>query len=91
LPAPDRLRHFALEPDLRVAQLWDKNRLISHSIGEHDVRGEVWDYIAVYPSGAIWDNNPPSAMYHGKPVAQVNDAARERDGTGVSRHRSQYL
>ena len=35
-------------PDLRVVQFWDKNRLISHSMGEHDLRSEVWHYIAVY-------------------------------------------
>jgi hypothetical protein len=29
-------------PDLRVMQFWDKNRLISHSMGQHDLRSEVW-------------------------------------------------
>jgi hypothetical protein len=65
-------------PDLRVVQFWDKNRLISHSLGEHDRRSVVWDYIAVYPSGTVWEHNPPSALYHGKPVVQVKDEAHER-------------
>jgi hypothetical protein len=71
-------------PDLRVVPFWDKNRLISHSMCEHDRCSEVWDYIALHPSGAIWDNNPPSALYHGKPLAQVQDTARERGARALA-------
>ena len=46
-------------PDAQAAQFWDKKRLISHSMGEHDRRSIVWDYIAVYPRGAVWEASPP--------------------------------
>ncbi|HLM99897.1 MAG TPA: hypothetical protein VK335_11470 [Bryobacteraceae bacterium] len=62
--------------DTRVAQFWDKGRLVSRSMGEHDRRSIVWDYIAVYPAGARWDDSPPEASYHDGPVVQVTDAAR---------------
>jgi hypothetical protein len=68
-----------------------RTRLISHSMGEHDPRSEVWDYIAVYPSGAIWDNNPPSARYQGRQSLRSKMQQREWGCTGVSRHRSQHL
>ena len=62
--------------DVRVTQFWDKGRVISYLMGEHDRLSVVWDYIAVYPAGAIWENLPPSSLYHGNPVVQVTDAAR---------------
>ncbi len=63
-------------PDLRANQFWDKQRLISSSIGAHNRRGVVWDYIAVYPRGAIWTGKPPQPLYEGGPVVQVVDPAR---------------
>ena len=63
--------------DMRAVQFWDKNRLISHSMGEHDRHTIVWDYIAVYPPGAVWEQSPPQAIYHGNPVVKVKDAARD--------------
>jgi len=62
--------------DTRAAQFWDKGRLVSHAIGEHDRRSIVWDYIAVYSAGAVWEDRPPEAPYHGGPVVQVTEAAR---------------
>jgi hypothetical protein len=62
--------------DLRVAQFWDKGRLISHSMGEHDRRTIVWDYIAVYAAGVAWEDRPPKPVYQGKPVVQVTEHAR---------------
>ena len=63
-------------PDLRAEQFWDKGRLISHSMGEHDRRSVVWDYIAVYPAGTVWEDVPPQALYHGGPVVRVMEQAR---------------
>ena len=60
----------------RAAQFWDRVRLISRSMGEHDRRGIVWDHIAVYPSGAAWEDRPPQALYEGGPVAPVLDETR---------------
>lgn len=57
--------------DPRAAQFWDKSRLISHSMGEKDRGSIVWDYIAVYPAGAVWNGGPPRPLYEGGPVAGV--------------------
>lgn len=64
-------------PDLRASQFWDRNRLISHSMGEHDRHSVVWDHIAVYAPGAIWKERPPPALYQGGPVVRVTEPARE--------------
>jgi hypothetical protein len=45
-------------------------------MGEQDRRSVVWDYIAVYPAGAIWKDRPPQALYEGGPVVRVTDPAR---------------
>jgi hypothetical protein len=50
-PSTTALRRIS---DSRASQFWDRGRLISRSMGEHDRRSVVWDYIAVYPAGAIW-------------------------------------
>jgi hypothetical protein len=57
-------------------QFWDKGRAISRSMGEHDRRSVVWDYIAVYPAGRTWDQRPPEALYSGGPVIRVIDETR---------------
>ena len=62
--------------DPRATQFWDKGRLISHSMGEHDRRSVVWDYVAVYPPGAVWEEGPPEAIYHGGPVVRVTEETR---------------
>jgi hypothetical protein len=62
--------------DTRAAQFWDKGRLVSHSLGEHDPKSIVWDYVAVYPAGTTWQDRPPEAPYHGGPVIKVTEAAR---------------
>ena len=62
--------------DSRVAQFWDRHRLVSHSMGEGDRHSVVWDYVAVYPAGAVWGESPPAAVYHGDPVVEVTEAAR---------------
>lgn len=62
--------------DLRAVQFWDKGRLISLSMGEHDRHSIVWDYIAVYPMGELWKERPPESLYHGGPVVRVIELAR---------------
>ena len=62
--------------DARATQFWDKGRLISHLMGEHDRHSVVWDYIAVYPPGAVWEDGPPEALYHGGPVVRVMGRVR---------------
>jgi hypothetical protein len=79
-PSPETLSRI---PDPRVAQFWDKQRLISHSMGEHDRRSIVWDYIAVYPRGALWNNRPPEPIYDGRPVIRVKKAAADALGRAL--------
>jgi hypothetical protein len=62
--------------DVRVTQFWDRRRLVSNAMGEHDRRSVVWDYVAVYAAGAVWENGPPAALYHGNPVVRVAEEAR---------------
>jgi hypothetical protein len=71
-PATAALRRIS---DARAAQFWDKGRLISRSMGERNLDSVVWDYIAVYEPGTLWENRPPQALYHGGPVVQVTEAA----------------
>jgi hypothetical protein len=60
----------------QAAQFWDKNRLISQAMGEHDRQSIVWDYVAVYAQGATWEELPPKALYDGGPVVRVLDETR---------------
>jgi hypothetical protein len=66
--------------DNRASQFWDKGRLISRSMGERDRGSVVWDYVAVYPVGATWQDGPPEALYQGGPVIQVTGKARAAIG-----------
>jgi len=61
--------------DTRAAQYWDKDHLVSKSVGEAE--GAVWDYIAVYPTGKLWDNSPPEPAYSNVPVIHAIDGTRE--------------
>ena len=62
--------------DLRVVQFWDKGRLLSHAMGEHDKNSIVWDYISVYAPGAAWKQAPPDPVYGDGPVLDVIEPAR---------------
>jgi hypothetical protein len=74
--APPSTTSLSRISDTRAAQFWDRGRLISHLMGEHDRRSVVWDYIAVYPPGALWQEGPPPPLYRGNPVVRVTDPAR---------------
>ncbi len=63
-------------PDLRVAQYWDRNRALSHLLGEHDRPSIVWDYIAVYAPGTLWQDAPPQPVYSDHPVRDVIGGAK---------------
>jgi hypothetical protein len=64
-------------PDLRAAQYWDRRRALSHLLGEHDRPSLVWDYIAVYAPGAIWQDEPPKPVYSSHPVRKVIGNAKD--------------
>jgi hypothetical protein len=61
--------------DTRASQYWDKEHLVSKSIGETD--GVVWDYVAVYPQGKLWEKGPPEPIYSHAPVVRAIDGTRE--------------
>ena len=61
--------------DTRATQYWDKDRLVSKSIGEHDRKSIVWDHIAVYAPGATWNHTPP--LFADGPVVRIVEPARE--------------
>jgi len=39
-------------------------------MGEHDRSSVVWDYVAVYQPGKLWDQVPPEPDFSGKPVVR---------------------
>jgi hypothetical protein len=57
--------------DPRAQQYWDHPRLLSKTMGEKDDDTIVWDYAAIYPRGARWEQSLPKPAYEGGPVADV--------------------
>ena len=67
--------------DLRASQYWDKEHVVSRLLGERDRKSVVWDYVAVYQPGKLWDQAPPDAVYSNRPVVRAisgTDDAIER-------------
>jgi hypothetical protein len=64
--------------DLRAEQFWDKDRLLSHALGEKDRKTVVWDHIAIYEPGKTWQDSPPAPLFAGGTVVRVIDQAREQ-------------
>ena len=62
--------------DRRVAQYWDRDRLLSHAMGEHDRKTIVWDSIGIYEPGTVWGAAPPKAAFEDRPVVRAIGAAR---------------
>jgi hypothetical protein len=58
-------------PDVRAMQYWDRKRALSHLLGEHNRSTVVWDYIAVYAPGALWQEGLPKPIYSDGPVRDV--------------------
>jgi hypothetical protein len=63
--------------DLRVSQYWDKEHLVSKAMGETDGASVVWDYIAVYQPGRMWEQSSPEPVYSRAPVVKAIDETRE--------------
>jgi len=70
-------RTLARVSDLRASQYWDKEHLFSQSIGEKDSSSVVWDYVAVYQPGKLWDQAPPEPAYSSVPVVRAIEGTRE--------------
>lgn len=71
--------------DARVRQYWDRNRVLSHAMGEHDRPSVVWDYIAVYRPEQVWTDAPPEPEFKGRPVVRSTEGARKALETIQSR------
>ena len=67
-PSTGTLRRVS---DLRASQYWDKEHVVSRLLGERDRRSVVWDYVAVYQPGQLWDQGLPKATYSGRPVVRA--------------------
>jgi hypothetical protein len=63
--------------DARATQYWDRKRALSHLLGEHNQSTVVWDYIAVYAPGMLWQDAPPKSIYSDNPVRDVIGGAKE--------------
>ena len=70
-------RTLARLSDLRASQYWDKDHLVSQSLGEKDSSSVVWDYVAVYGPGKLWDQSAPEPVYSSVPVLHAIDGTRE--------------
>jgi len=64
-------------PDVRAAQYWDRKRALSHLLGEHDRSTAVWDSIAVYAPGTLWQDTLPKPVYSNGPVLNVIPGAKD--------------
>jgi len=64
--------------DVRVSQYWDKNHIVSQLLGERDSSSVVWDYVAVYQPGTLWDKVPPDSAYSHVPVIRGIDGSNDR-------------
>ncbi len=64
--------------DLRASQYWDKEHLVSRLLGERDRSSVVWDYIAVYQPGKLWDEAPPEPDSSGVPVVRAIGETRDQ-------------
>jgi len=64
-------------PNLRVSHYWDRKRALSHLLGERNRSTVVWDYIAVYAPGPLWQDAPPRPVYSDHPVRDVISGAKD--------------
>ena len=67
--------------DRRVVQFWDKDHVLTKIMAESRDpksgpdccvrKGVLWDLIAVYPAGAIWDQSLPAPVLFNGPVVRA--------------------
>jgi hypothetical protein len=84
--------------DSRATQFWDEGRLTSKTIRstveknprwvkpeDQDLcwgQGIVWDFVAVFPEGARWDEQIPPPDFYGYPVVHsIEGLAKRLDAT----------
>ncbi len=64
-------------PDVRASQYWDRKRVLSHLLGERNRSTVVWDSIAVYAPGTLWQDTLPKPVYSNGPVRDVIGGAKD--------------
>ena len=72
--------------DLRASQYWDKEHVVSHLLGERDRKSVVWDFVAVYQPGKLWDQAPPDASYSGRRSSVLSVARAKPSRSYWSKH-----
>ena len=50
--------------------------MVSRAMGETDDSSIVWDIVAVYPPGKLWEQGPPEPSYSGGAVVEVIEETR---------------
>jgi len=50
---------------------------VSRLMGERDRASVVWDYVAVFQQGELWDQAPPQPIFSKKPVIRGIDGAKD--------------
>lgn len=92
--APPTTGVLARLHDSRATQFWDEGRLTSKTIRstveksptwvkpeDQDLcwgQGVVWDFVAVFPAGARWDEQLPRPDFYGYPVVRSMDGLEKR-------------
>ena len=72
-------------PDRRAQQYWDPDHVVAKRLAADrrapqpaedccERSGVLWDLVAVYPKGAVWEDRMPSATVFNGPVVDVTPA-----------------
>ena len=54
-----------------------EDHVVSRVLGERDGSSVVWDYLAIYQPGKLWDEAPPKPVYSRVPVVRSISGARD--------------
>ncbi len=70
-----------------VAQFWDDNHWVAHAISRElssdrtgprphccGLHANLWDFVALYPKGSMWQAAAPKAVFADGPVAYVQQS-----------------
>jgi hypothetical protein len=72
-------------PDRRAQQYWDPDHVVAKRLAADrrepqpaedccERSGVLWDLVAVYPKGAVWEDRMPAATVFNGPVVDVSPA-----------------
>ena len=89
--APPTTSVLALLHDPRAEQFWDHDRSLSAELvrsalanpERYKIREEIhagsviWDTVALFPPGALWDQDVPVPVYYGEPVLRSIDGLKQ--------------